>query len=42
MNRIYTCFEECRNYLNELFELRKKEMYLGENDKETMDLFGES
>ncbi|TVY55447.1 Cytochrome P450 3A13, partial [Lachnellula suecica] len=38
MNRIYSYYFECLNYFNELLELRKKELYLGENDKGTMDL----
>lgn len=37
---MYKCWVECSNYFSELLELRKKQMYQGENEKGTMDLLG--
>jgi hypothetical protein len=40
MNDVYSYYSECSKYFNELLELRKKELYLGESGKGTMDLLG--
>jgi hypothetical protein len=40
MNDVYFYYSECSKYFNELLELRKKELYLGESEKGTMDLLG--
>ncbi|KAE8441431.1 hypothetical protein EG329_004957 [Mollisiaceae sp. DMI_Dod_QoI] len=36
----YQAFSECMTYFHELLDIRKKQMYLGESDKGTMDLLG--
>jgi len=40
MNDVFFYWNECSNYFNELLELRKKELYIGETEKGTMDLLG--
>ncbi|KAG0652326.1 Cytochrome P450 [Hyphodiscus hymeniophilus] len=35
---VYRAFNETNRYFNELLELKKKQLYLGESDKGTMDL----
>ena len=37
---LYRAFDECLTYFRELVEIKKKQMYLGESDKGTMDLMG--
>ncbi|KUJ12797.1 cytochrome P450 monooxygenase-like protein [Mollisia scopiformis] len=36
----YTAYSECMAYFHELLDIKKKQMYLGESDKGTMDLLG--
>jgi hypothetical protein len=40
MNEAYRAFHECKIYFNELLELKKRQLYLGESEKGTMDLMG--
>lgn len=36
----YEAFSECFTYFHELLDVKKKQMYLGESDKSSMDLLG--
>lgn len=38
--RTYQAFNECKMYFEELFDLKKKQIDLGESEKGTMDLMG--
>lgn len=38
--KTYTYFHECKTYFEELLALKKKQIYLGESEKGTMDLMG--
>ncbi|EPE35655.1 Cytochrome P450 [Glarea lozoyensis ATCC 20868] len=38
--RALKAFNECKAYFTELVEIKKKELYLGESEKGTMDLLG--
>jgi len=40
MNEAYRAFHECKIYFNEVLEFKKKQLYLGESEKGTMDLMG--
>lgn len=40
--RAYEAFQECNMYFEELVDIKKKQMYLGEADQGTMDLLGKS
>ena len=40
--RTYQAFNECKMYFEELFDLKKKQIDLGESEKGTMDLMGKS
>jgi hypothetical protein len=38
--KAYQAFKECNSWFEEILETKKKQMYLGESGKGTMDLLG--
>ena len=34
---VFTAYDECRRYFEELLEIKKKQLYLGESDKGTSE-----